>query len=125
MTECKLIDFNVSDKEEFVIQMFGIDESRKTYSISIYDYTPFIYIRVGNDWTTTKCDEFIEHLKNHENGAIKYSFKKIVSYEMVSKKSLYGFDGGKFHKFIYIRSKNMKFIYAIKQLYYIKETQKV
>jgi len=125
MTECKLIDFNVSDKEEFVIQMFGIDESRKTYSISIYDYTPFIYIRVGNDWTTKHCDEFIDHLKNHENGAIKYSFKTIVSYEMVSKKSLYGFDGGKFHKFIYIRSKNMKFIYAIKQLYYIKETQKV
>jgi DNA polymerase elongation subunit (family B) len=123
--ECKLIDFNVSDKEEFSIQMFGIDESRNTYSISIYDYTPFIYIRVGNNWTTSNCDEFIDHLKNHENNAIKYSFKTIVSYEMVSKKTLYGFDGGKYHKFIYIKSKNMKFIYAIKQLYFIKETSKV
>jgi len=123
--ECKLIDFNVSDKDEFSIQMFGIDELRNTYSISIYDYTPFIYIRVANNWTTSNCDEFIEHLKTHENNAIKYNFKTIVSYEMVSKKTLYGFDGGKYHKFIHIKSKNMKFIYAIKQLYFIKETSKV
>jgi DNA polymerase elongation subunit (family B) len=123
--ECKLIDFVVNDSEEFRIQMFGIDENRNTYSITIKDYMPFIYIRVGDNWMNAICDEFMDHLKNSEITSIKNAYQYVVQYKMVERKALYGFDGGKYHKFIQIYCKNMRFIYAIKQLYFDKETDKV
>jgi DNA polymerase elongation subunit (family B) len=123
--ECKLIDFVVNDSEEFSIQMFGIDEKRNTYSITIKDYLPFVYIRVGDTWLNSVCDEYMEHLKNHDNASIKMSYKYVDNYKIVERKKLYGFDGGKYHKFIQINCKNMKFIYALKQLYFDKESDKV
>ena len=50
--EVKLIDFVASDyaSEDFVIQMFGINEFRKTFSITVEDFEPFVYIKVGNNW---------------------------------------------------------------------------
>jgi len=121
--ECKLIDFVVSDKEQFVIQMFGIDEKRTTYSITVHDFHPFVYIRVGDDWNKTKGDRFMEHLKESE--LTKQSYKMVYHYELVEQKTLYGFDGGKLHKFIYISCQNMKFIYALKKMYYSSESEKV
>ena len=123
--ECKLVDFVVNDSDEFRIQMFGIDEQRNSYSITIKNYTPFVYLRVGDNWTAVICDEFMKHLMNHETGNIKANYKFVDKYKMVTQKALYGFDGGKYHKFIQIFCKNLKFIYAIKHLYYDKETEKV
>jgi len=121
--ECKLIDFVVSDKEQFVIQMFGIDEKRTTYSITVHDFHPFVYVRVGDDWNKAKGDRFMEHLKESE--LTKQNYKLVYHYEMVEQKTLYGFDGGKLHKFIYISCQNMKFIYALKKMYYSSESEKV
>lgn len=123
--ECKLLDFVVNDSDEFRIQMFGIDEKRNTYSITIKDYMPFVYIRVGDNWPNSVGDDFMEHLKNGENTSIKNTYQYVHQYKMIEKKALYGFDGGKYHKFIQIYCKNMKFIYALKQLYFDKETEKV
>ena len=44
---CKLIDFNVIEKDQFIIQMFGINEKRETFSITINDFNTFIYIKIG------------------------------------------------------------------------------
>jgi len=121
--ECKLIDFVVSDREQFVIQMFGIDEKRMTYSITVHDFHPFLYVRVGDDWNKTKGDRFMEHLK--ESDLTKQAYKGIYHYELVEQKTLYGFDGGKLHKFMYISCQNMKFIYALKKMYYNSESEKV
>jgi len=122
--ECKLIDFVINEKDNFQIQMFGIDQERNTYSVMINDFSPFVYIKVGNKWTKNDCDEFIEHLKTHPD--FGYMAKKnIVKYEMVQKKTLYGFDEGKYYNFIYISCKNMFFIHKLKSLYYDKDTQKI
>ncbi len=121
--ECKLIDFVVSDKEQFVIQMFGIDEKRTTYSITVHDFHPFVYVRVGDDWNKTKGDRFMEHLKESE--LTRQVYKLVYHYELVEQKTLYGFDGGKMHKFMYISCQNMKFIYALKKMYYNPESEKV
>jgi DNA polymerase elongation subunit (family B) len=121
--ECKLIDFVVTDKEQFLIQMFGIDEARTTYSITVNDFHPFIYIRVGDDWSKTKVDRFMDHLK--ENDAVKFAYKSLYHYELVQQKTLYGFDGGKLHSFVYISCHHMKLIYALKKLYYHSESEKV
>ena len=121
--ECKLFDFAVNEKDHFQIQMFGIDQKRNTYSITVNDFNPFIYIRVGNRWTKNDCDLFIEHLKSHPD--IGHQAKNIIDYELIKKKSLYGFDGGKQYNFIFISCKNMFFIHKMKSLYYDKETQQV
>ena len=98
---CKLIDFNVVEtKEDFHIQMFGINENRETYFINVTDFKPFIYIKIGSGWKKSHCDEFMDHLKSLPT--LKYCADNIVSYEMVEKKTLYGFDAGKYYKFIYI-----------------------
>ena len=120
---CKLIDFNVIEKDQFVIQMFGINEKRETFSITINDFNPFIYIKIGSGWKKSHCDEFIEHLKSLPE--LAFQAKHIVSYEMVQKKTLYGFDGGQYYNFIYISCKNMGFIHKLKSLYYDKDTQQI
>ncbi len=124
--ECKLVDFVVNEYfDSFQIQMFGIDSKRNTYSILVKNYLPFVYIRLSPSWTQTTCDEFIESLKTNDNPNMKRASQHIVSYEIIKKKALYGFDGGKFHKFLLIKAKTMSFIHAIKNLYYDKETQQV
>ncbi len=121
--ECKLIDFVVSDRDQFTIQMFGIDETRTTYSITVHDFHPFVYVRVGDQWNKTKADRFMEHLQ--ENEITRASYKSVYHYELVQQKTLYGFDGGKLYNFLYISCHNMKFIYALKNLYYNRDTEKV
>ena len=109
---CKLFDFVVNETDNFQIQMFGIDEHRNTYSITVNDFNPFVYIKVGNKWNKTDCDEFIEYLKKE----IPHS--NIIKYDLIQKKSLYGFDAGKQYNFIFISCKNMFFIHKLKSLYY-------
>jgi DNA polymerase elongation subunit (family B) len=121
----KLCCFDVKDTDGFTIELFGIDEDRVTYVTRITDFCPFLYIRVGDDWTTHQCDAFMAHFRKHENVSVRMSIKTMVNYKIVSRKSLYGFDGGKYHTFIYITCKDMKLIYAIKQLYYNKDSAKV
>ena len=122
----KMIDFQVSDiYEDFSIQMYGLDENRKTYSINVKQFNPFVYIQVSNEWSKFKTDEFIEHFKKHENKNISRGASDIVSYEWVKKKTLYGFDANKYYNFVYISCRNMSFIYKLKSLYYDKDTQKI
>ena len=84
--QCKLIDFVIKEKDNFQIQMFGIDEKRNTYSVTINDFNPFVYIKVGNKWTKKDCDDFIDHLKGHPD--FGYQAKQnIVKYELIQKKS--------------------------------------
>jgi DNA polymerase elongation subunit (family B) len=124
--ECKLLDFVVSDQHEFVIQMFGLDEARNTYSITVRDYQPFVYLKVSNTWSAQTFQEFMDHFYKHNDSAVRGAARSsIVRWEIVSRKKLYGFDGGSQHKFICIYCSNMRFIYALKHLYYDKETEKV
>lgn len=126
--QMRLLDFKVNDKPDSVysINMYGIDEKRKTYSITVNNFKPFIYILVNENWTSQKVDEFIQHLKENEDTGLAFqSRENIVKYKLVKKKKLYGFDGGKLYNFIYIETKNVMFIHKIKSLYYDKEIQKI
>ena len=123
---CKLIDFRIIDKNEddesvFYIQIFGLDEKRKTYSILIKDFKPFFYIKIPNEWNESDIFEFMTHLKKE----IGYSEKYIIDYEVVKRHKLYGFDGYKNHNFIKINCENNFPIYSVKNLYYDKEKQKI
>jgi hypothetical protein len=51
------------DTSNFVIQMFGVDENGKTYSLTAEGYRPFFYVMVNDKWSIKMKEEFLEHLK--------------------------------------------------------------
>jgi len=85
-----------SDDGNFIIQMFGIDESGETYAIMIDDFHPFFYIKVGDDWNQGTINQLCQHIKNKIG---KYFEDSIISATIVDYNKLYGFSAGKKHKF--------------------------
>ena len=73
---CKLIDFRIIDKYNdesvFYIQMFGINEKRKSFSILIKDFKPFFYIKIPNHWKSNTIDEFMINIKEQIGYSAKY-----------------------------------------------------
>ena len=51
------------DNNVFMIQMFGVDEKGKTYSVTVEGFKPFFYVMVNDKWTITMKEQFINHLK--------------------------------------------------------------
>ena len=132
----KLIDFHIydetrtnvddddSDQElghskqietKFIIQMFGIDEKGNTCSIYIQDFQPFFYVKCGDNWTQTSANQLLADLRTKVG---KYYKPDILSAELVEYHKLYGFSGGKKHKFVKIVFKNQETMNKVKGLWY-------
>jgi DNA polymerase elongation subunit (family B) len=129
----RIVDFNVynakdsshesSDDEQnvykdtnnFVIQMFGVDEKGKTYSLTAEGYRPFFYVMVNDTWTIQMKEGFLAHLKEKMGPFYKDS---ITECKIIRRKKLYGFDGGKEHKFIFIEFANFNAFNKAKNLWY-------
>ena len=107
-----------TDNKQFQIQMFGINEQGETCSIFVDDYLPFFYVRVADHWTSTTKSAFIRDLK--KNLKSTYYENSIIAEkcELVEKKKLYGFDGGKTHKFVLLVFKNTTIMNRVKNLWY-------
>ena len=114
MNAFRLIEFNVYDKKqqhqedsevsnkdnkEFMVQMFGINEQGETCCLFVTGYKPFFYVLVPDNWKLSNLIGFIGDLREKLG---EYYEDSIVQYSFVKKKKLYGFDGGKQHKFIKI-----------------------
>ena len=124
----RILDFNVynakenddgeimyKDANNFVIQMFGIDEDGKTYSLTTEGYRPFFYLMVKDNWTIKIKEAFLSHLKEKIG---KYYEDSITDCKIIKRKKLYGFDGGKEHKFIYLEFANLNTFNKVKNLWY-------
>ena len=107
-----------TDANEFRIQMFGINEEGETCSIFVDDYHPFFYVKVADHWTNATKSAFIRDIK--KNLKSKYYENSILAdkCEIVEKRKLYGFDGGKNHKFVLIVFKNTTVMNRVKNLWY-------
>ena len=103
------------DSTNFIIQMFGVNEKGKTCSIIAEDYKPFFYVLVNDSWTIKVKDDFLEHIKNRIG---KYYEKSITECIIIKRKKLYGFDGGKEHKFIKFEFASMSAFNKVKNLWY-------
>ena len=84
--------------------MFGLNEKGETCAIFVRDYQPFFYIKVGDEWTIPQKAAFISHLKEKLGKFYDNSILDVES-KLIKRKKLYGFDGGKEHKFILIKFK--------------------
>jgi DNA polymerase elongation subunit (family B) len=103
------------DNSQFLIQIFGLDESGKTCSIIVEEFKPFFYVLVEENWNITKKNQFLEHLKQKMG---KYYQDSITECIIVKRKKLYGFDGGKEHKFIKLEFSNLNAFNKAKNLWY-------
>jgi len=103
------------DSNNFIIQMFGVDEMGKTYSLTAEGFKPFFYVMVSDKWSIQIKEEFLAHLKNKMG---KYYSESITECKIIKRKKLYGFDGGKEHKFIFIEFTNMAAFNKAKNLWY-------
>jgi DNA polymerase elongation subunit (family B) len=104
-----------TDNSCFVIQMFGVDEQGKTYSLTAEGFKPFFYIMVNDKWTIQMKDEFLSHLKEKMG---TYYHNTITKCKIIKRKKLYGFDGGKEHKFILLEFANLSAFNKAKNLWY-------
>jgi DNA polymerase elongation subunit (family B) len=103
------------DKNEFAIQIFGINEKRETCSIIAEDFKPFFYIKVGDNWNIKTKEDFVSHLR----GKMKPFYKNsLINSKIIKKKKLYGFDGGKFHKFIKLEFENIQAMNQVRNFWY-------
>ena len=103
------------DQNEFTIQIFGINENRETCSIIVEQFKPFFYIKVGDNWSIQLKEEFISHIKNKIG---HYYENSIISSKLIKKKRLYGFDGGKYYKFIKLEFENVQALNKVKNIWY-------
>ena len=105
------------DKKCFVIQMFGINERGETCCIIVCNYEPFFYVKVPETWGFDAKARFIAELKKAVG---KFSEDSILADEckLIRRKALYGFDGGKDHKFLLLKFKNMATMTRVKNLWY-------
>ena len=103
------------DTNQFVIQMFGLDKNGKTCSILINDFKPFFYVKVGDNWSTSKKQAFLLHIKGKIG---KFYENSITDCKIIKRKKLYGFDNGKEYKFIKFEFKNISALNKVKNLWY-------
>ena len=75
--------------------MFGVDEQGKTYSLTAEGFRPFFYLLVSDKWKKKEKENFLRHLNS-----ILGKKDSITRCKLIHRKKLYGFDGGKDHKFI-------------------------
>jgi DNA polymerase elongation subunit (family B) len=103
------------DNNVFMIQMFGVDEYGKTYSVNVEGFKPFFYLMVKDNWSISMKEQFIAHLRDKMG---KYYFNSITDSKLVKRKKLYGFDNKKEHKFIFIEFANLNAFNKAKNLWY-------
>jgi DNA polymerase elongation subunit (family B) len=83
----------------------------------VNDYKPFFYIKVDDSWNLDKKVEFLNHIKTKIG---KYYENSICECKLIKRKTLYGFDGGKEHKFVLLKFNNTIAMNKVKNLYYYR-----
>lgn len=115
----RLLAFNTYDenREDFMVQMFGLNEQGETASIYVSGYAPFFYVKVSDTWTQSTKTSFVTYLKKMVG---EYHAEHIRGATLVQRKKLYGFDGGREHTFVQIKFNTESTMNKVKQLWYLK-----
>ena len=99
----------------FTIQLFGIDEDRNTYSVTVNGFKPYFYVKIPDSFDVSKRKEFVGHLQERLGRFYKDS---LVDSGMVNRAKLYGFDKQKQHRFMYFKFNNMAALHRLKNLWF-------
>ena len=113
--------YSKTDELQFIIQMFGVNESGETCCFFIQDFQPFFYIKVGTKWNKNIVNLLLQDIKSKITD--KRYCDSILDAELVEKHKLYGFTSGKKDNFVKITFKNTVAMNKVKNLWctYIKD----
>ena len=103
------------DQPKFIIQMFGLNDKGETCCIFVSNYSPFFYVRIGDDWKKNDVNALLREIKSRLS---KFHSHSITGIEMVDHHKLYGFSGGKTHQFAKLTFKNTAAMNKTKNLWY-------
>ena len=129
----RLLTFNASDvvvgtdeetgkhEKEFQVQMFGINAKGQTAAIFVKGYTPFFFVKVGNDWGVAEKNGFISQIRK---GIGEFYEDSIRDTKLIQRKKLYGFDGGREHTFLEIHFDTEAAMRKAKSLWYTSTKSK-
>lgn len=103
----------------FAIQMFGVNEQGQSAAITVENYRPFFFVRVGDDWTQGTVIAFMEAL--YRRTGQSWIKKQVESAQLVQYHKLYGFSDGKKDKFAQITCMNQSAFTKLKNLWYFTD----
>ena len=113
-------DSNNNDKtKEFIVQLFGINTLGEDVCIFVKGFTPYLYLKVGDNWGGEQKRSFYTYVANKCGGKERCG---ITSFQLISRKKLYGFDAGKQHKFIHVKFNDVESKYKVEKIWYQRET---
>jgi DNA polymerase elongation subunit (family B) len=103
------------DDLQFIIQMFGVDETGDTCCLFIQDYQPFFYVKVGKSWTHHNVMVLLDEIRKKIDRRFADS---IMEAELVEYQKLYGFCAGNKDKFVKFVFKNTIVMNKVKNLWF-------
>ena len=110
------------DSGKFMIQMFGKNEHGESCSILAEGFKPFFYVKVDDSWSTASKNAFVSFIKGKLG---KYYEQSLFECKLIKRRKLYGFDGGKEHKFLAFKFDNMQAFNKAKNLWYSTADRKL
>lgn len=103
------------DSGKFMIQMFGKNEHGESCSILAEGFKPFFYVKVDDSWSSASKNAFVAFVRGKLG---KYYEQSLCECKLIKRRKLYGFDGGKEHKFLAFKFDNIQAFNKAKNLWY-------
>ena len=107
--------YQKTDNLQFIIQMFGVNETGETCCIYITDFKPFFYVKVGDLWQQSHVALLLKEIRDNIDERFRPS---ILDAELVEYNKLYGFSAGKQNKFVKFTFKNTTALNKVKSLWH-------
>jgi DNA polymerase elongation subunit (family B) len=107
-------------RRQFMVQMFGVNEQGNTCSIIVYDFKPFFFLHVGDNWDQSTANAFMRDL--YSKSGVKWLESQVESVKLVDYNKLYGFSAGKKDRFIQVTFHNQNAFNRMKNMWYRKNT---
>ena len=105
-------------KNLFTVKMFGKNEANESCAITVKDFKPFFYVKVGDNWGEGEKRGFIVEMKRKLGN---YHKDNLISCDIVRHKKLYEFDDGKKNTFLLCKFENLQALNKMKNLWYNSE----
>lgn len=122
LLDFQAIDYNEDDdsvdssgsKAKFHIQMFGLNEKGESVSITVTDYKPFFFVKVGDHWTSDTAKTFLKNIKEK----VREHADCVISAELYDYNKLYGFTAGRKSRFVKLTFTNLAAFNRTKNLWF-------
>jgi DNA polymerase elongation subunit (family B) len=101
--------------DNFLIQLYGIDEARNTYSVVVQDFKPSFFVKIPDSFDADKRHLFVAHLREKLG---RFYASCLVKSGLVTRSKLYGFDARKQHRFMFFKFNNMAAFHRLKNLWF-------